>query len=140
MVGQAYSLAELTKEKEEPEQLFTTQMKLNVMETLDRLVDGIINCMSPILQVFGSVADNETCMYKAIMEQPDFRDFIKAMEVDIKDHTDRNHWLVRKRRDCEKSKTILKIWSFKRKRFLDGKLNKHKTRLCVHRHMKQWGI
>ena len=32
------------------------------------------------------------------------------------------------------------IWSFKRKRYPDGTLNKHKARLCAHGGQQQWGI
>ena len=32
------------------------------------------------------------------------------------------------------------IWSFKRKRYPDGKLNKHKARLCAHGGQQKWGI
>ena len=37
-------------------------------------------------------------------------------------------------------KTIQAIWSFKRKRYPDGTLNKHKVRLCAHGGMQQWGV
>ena len=37
-------------------------------------------------------------------------------------------------------KTIQAIWSFKRKRYPDGTLNKHKARLCAHDSMQQWGV
>ena len=40
----------------------------------------------------------------------------------------------------EYTKTIMSIWSFKRKRFPDGTLNKHKVRLCAHGGMQQWGV
>ena len=36
--------------------------------------------------------------------------------------------------------TILAIWTFKRKRFLDGRLLKHKARLCSHLGVQKWGI
>ena len=36
--------------------------------------------------------------------------------------------------------TIMAIWSFKRKRFPDGTLNKHKARLCAHGGQQQWGV
>ena len=36
--------------------------------------------------------------------------------------------------------TILDIWLFKRNRFPDGKLLKHKARLCAHGGLKKWGI
>ena len=33
----------------------------------------------------------------------------------------------------------MEIWSFKRKRYLDGILNKHKSRLCDHSGQQTWG-
>ncbi len=39
----------------------------------------------------------------------------------------------------ENTKTIMSIWSFKRKRYPDGMLNKHKARLCTHGGMQTWG-
>ena len=37
------------------------------------------------------------------------------------------------------AKPIKAIWSFKRKRFPDGRLNKHKARICAHGGMQRWG-
>jgi hypothetical protein len=37
------------------------------------------------------------------------------------------------------TKTIMSIWIFKQKRFLDGMLNKYKARLCAHGGMQTWG-
>ena len=37
------------------------------------------------------------------------------------------------------TKTIKAIWSFKRKQFPDGRINKHKARLCAHGGMQRWG-
>jgi hypothetical protein len=36
-------------------------------------------------------------------------------------------------------KSIKAIWSFKRKRFPEGCLSKHKARLCAHGGMQRWG-
>ena len=38
-----------------------------------------------------------------------------------------------------KIKTILSIWYFKHNIFLDGRLTKHKSILCAHGVMQQWG-
>ncbi len=38
------------------------------------------------------------------------------------------------------TKTIQAIWSFKRKCYSDGTLNKHKAWLCAHSSMQQWGV
>ena len=35
--------------------------------------------------------------------------------------------------------TIMAIWSFKRKRFPDGTLNKHNAQLCAHSGQQTWG-
>ena len=51
---------------------FTTKNSIDLLDNLDCLVEGTINSMSPLLQVFGTVTDNETYMYKAVMEKPDF--------------------------------------------------------------------
>ena len=37
-------------------------------------------------------------------------------------------------------KAILAIWDFKRKRFPDGSINKHKARLYAHGGMQQYGV
>ena len=39
-----------------------------------------------------------------------------------------------------KLKNILSIWHFKRKRFQNGTLMKHKARLCAHGGMQQCGV
>ena len=74
------------------------------------------------------------------MEQRDSSHFIQAMSVENDEHTKHKHWILRKRADCNFPKAILAVWSFKRKRFPDGSLNKHKARLCAHGGMQQWGV
>jgi hypothetical protein len=39
----------------------------------------------------------------------------------------------------EDTKTIMSIWSFNRKWYPDGTLNKHKAHLCAHGGMQTWG-
>ena len=61
--------------------------------------------------------------------------------VEIEDHETREHWVTYKREEIPKGhKTIMAIWSFKRKRFPDGTIMKYKARLCAHGGMQQWGI
>ena len=65
--------------------------------------------------MMGYKTDNETYTYREMMKQDDFRDFIKAMVIEIDEHTKRKHWVLRRRADCNFPKTILAVWSFKRK-------------------------
>ncbi|KAL7504929.1 hypothetical protein ACHAXN_005720 [Cyclotella atomus] len=62
------------------------------------------------------------------------------MSKEVQDHEEREHWALILRPTIPAGvKTIQAIWSFKRKRFPDGTLNKHKARLCAHGGMQQWG-
>eukprot|EP00957_Ditylum_brightwellii_P066564 5052528-Ditylum_brightwellii.AAC.1 len=74
-----------------------------------------------------------------MLKQPDYTDFICAMLKEIEVHEGREHWTLMQRdnvpmekRVTGKVKTILSIWSFKRKCFPSGELMKHKARLCAH--------
>ena len=68
-----------------------------------------------------------------MLAQDDKAQFVTAMQKEIDDHKKRDHWdLVLCSSMPKEMKTIMAIWLFKRKRFLDGTLNKHKARLCAH--------
>jgi hypothetical protein len=102
------------------------------------LYDGTINCFSTLAQ--SSVASNKMFNYKEALQQPDYHDFVKAMIHELDDHEKQAHWTLTKRCDLlPGTKTILSIWSFKRKRYPDGTLNKHKAWLCAHGGMQTWG-
>jgi hypothetical protein len=60
---------------------------------------------------------------------------------EVNDHEEiQGHWTVLPCSDLHPdTKTIMSIWSFKRKRFPDGTLNKHKACLCAHGGMQTWG-
>jgi hypothetical protein len=62
------------------------------------------------------------------MQQPDSAQFIEAMSKEIDDHQSCHHWEIVQRTTIPPgNKMIQAIWSFKRKRFPDGSLNKHKA-------------
>eukprot|EP00957_Ditylum_brightwellii_P176702 13458452-Ditylum_brightwellii.AAC.1 len=73
------------------------------------------------------------------MKQDDAKDFIAAMLKEVEVHENRSHWACMLKSDVPKVKldkngkleAILSIWSFKRERFLSGKLMKHKPRFCA---------
>jgi len=105
---------------------------------MNTLYDGTINCFSTLAK--SNIASNETFSYNQALKQEDFCEFIKAMTVEVSDHESRDHWTLTKRCDMpEDTKTIMSIWSFKRKRYPNGTLNKHKACLCAHGGMQTWG-
>ena len=84
---------------------------------------------------------NESYNFGQILTQPDADDFICAMIKEADDHESRDHWdVVPHWEKPPDMKAILYIWDFKRKRFPDGRINKHKGRLCAHGGMHQYGV
>ena len=65
--------------------------KKNEQISSDRVINGTINYLNPVHQVFAAKTDNETYNYKDMMDQEDYRDFIKAMSVEIDEHTNQKH-------------------------------------------------
>ena len=75
----------------------------------------------------------EVFLYHKAMQQPDVDLFVEAMQKEIIAHESRGHWDIVGRSSLPPgTKTIQAIWTFKRKRFPDGRLNKHKARICAH--------
>ncbi len=59
---------------------------------------------------------------------------------EVNDDEVRGHWTLTKCCNLPQgTKTIISICSFKRKRYPDGTLNKHKAHLCAHGGMQKWG-
>ena len=74
------------------------------------------------------------------MKEADAELFIAAMKKEISDHRLCQHWSIVKQSTIPSTaKTIQAIWSSKRKRFSDKRLNKHKASLCAHGGMQEWG-
>jgi hypothetical protein len=84
-------------------------------------------------QIHAYTTSNESFTYSQMLRQEDFKQFFKAMEVELNDHKTCKHWNLMERKDFPLgTKTIIAIWSFKCKWFPDGTLHKHKAWLCAH--------
>ena len=67
--------------------------------------------------------ENETYAYKSMLQQTEKDKFFKAIEKEIADHSSHNHWTIMRTSNISSgTKIIIAIWSFKRKRLLDGTL------------------
>ena len=87
------------------------------------------------------LADNDTYTFKDMLTQPDKNNVFEAMEVEITNYTERDHWdLISRSQLPSGSKKIIPVWSFKRKRLPDGTICKYKARICVHDGYQQWGV
>ena len=76
-----------------------------------------------------------------MLKQPNATGFIKAMMKETSDHESKGHWeVVPRSQKPQHIKTILAIWAFKRKRYPDGRIWKHKTGLCAHDGMQTYGV
>ena len=93
--------------------------------------DGSLNDIPHMVLAAGN-SNNENYTFLEMLKQDDASNFIKAMEKESNDHSSRGHWDMVKRSEIPpRLKTIRAIWSFKRKHFPYGTLNKHKSRLCA---------
>ena len=114
----------------------------NRLHEVNKLYDGTLNDV--ISYAFSTLeidtSNNKMFTYSKAMKEPDANCFIEAMQKEVEDHELRNHWEIVPRSSPSGMKTVQAIWSFKRKRYPNGSLNKHKACLCVHRGMQQWRI
>ena len=90
---------------------------------------------------------NGTQNFKDMLYQDNFRQLVNEMMVEVNSHKYKDHWTVMKQKEVTKDHyvngqlpTIFSIQLFKRNKFPDGKLMKHKARLCAHGGMQKWGI
>ena len=99
-------------------------------------------CNDMLHHVFSVTKEaNESYTFKEMLQQDDRNQFVEAMTKDIGDYTKRKHWEIVPRFHMPQGiKPIMAIWSFKRKLYPDGTLNKHKARFCAHVGQQQWGI
>ena len=87
-----------------------------------------------------AVSSNKVFIFKQAMNKDDGMEFVKAMVKEIKPHEDAEHWTMIERLKMPLgTKTIMSIWTFKRKQFPSGIINKHKARICAHGGMQTWG-
>ena len=108
------------------------------IESANLLLDNTFNYLSP----YSLMTDegNETFTYSEMMKLDDRSEFIKAMLGEVDDHFEREHMELVPRARAGNNKLIRLVWSFKRKRLPNGELLKHKSRLCCHGGMQQWGV
>ena len=91
---------------------------------------------------FVASADPDTMYLNEAMSQPDRKQFCIAMDKELADHEQRQHWkVVRRSQVPSGTKIVNMIWSMKRKRRIDTReIYKWKARLNVHGGQQQYGI
>ena len=68
-------------------------------------------------QVKSYTTSNKAYTYKHILQEKDCKEFFNAMSEEIEVHDKREHWRLMNGNDIfAGAKTIMLIWSFKRKR------------------------
>jgi hypothetical protein len=99
------------------------------------LDDETFNDFHPFAYV-ASLADKDSMNFAEAMRQTDSDQFVVAMEKEISNHVQREHWKIYSRSEMRRSgycgRVIMAVWSFKRKRNPFGVITKYKARLCAH--------
>ena len=103
-------------------------------------VDWTRNICQPIALIT-AINGKDTFTYVEMKQQLDKPQFIMAMQKEISDHEKRKHWKLFHRSETKGAKTIMEIWSFRRKRDnIIGKMKKYKARIYAHVGMQEKGI
>ena len=117
---------------------FVVQL-LNNYDQLNGLFDDTINDICH--QVYAYAISNKSFTYSQMLREEDHKQFFAAIEVELADHEECDHWTLMECKDLPiRTKNIMAIWSFKCRRFPDGTLNKHKARVCAHGGQQTWGL
>ena len=102
------------------------------IEKVNTHFDGSINALHRAF-LTAEAGDNDVYTLKKMLQQDDKNDFFQAMVKEINDHTEKKHWDLVHRSDMPPgTKIILAVWAFKRKRYPDGRILKHRARLNAH--------
>jgi hypothetical protein len=91
------------------------------------------NELISLLAFVASKSDPDTLMYHEAMMAPDKDDFCEAMTVEISGLEKQQTWTVVPRSTAAAlhKKVLPSTWTFKRKRYPDGRIRKYKARFCV---------
>ena len=87
-------------------------------------------------------SDPDTMYLHEAMREPDAQQFREAMRKELKDHTERKHWKLRKRSEVPEGVKILPaVWAMKRKRKIATReVYKWKARLNLGGHKQEYGV
>ena len=108
-----------------------SQKTLLYAEKVASNFDGTLNSFHHVA-LMTAAGDNDTYTFKNMIQQDDKNEVITAMIKEIADHEDRKHWDMMLRSELPSgANTIVAIWSFKRKRFPDGRIQKYKAKICA---------
>ena len=100
---------------------------------MDELMDEDLGA-NPTAPVFAATSNPDVLHYGQAMRAHDKKEFRKAMESEVAQHSEGKHWRVIPRSQVPKGKRVLpSVWAFKRKRRLaTGEIYKWKARLNIH--------
>jgi hypothetical protein len=83
---------------------------------------------------FTASSNSNTMYLHEALHAPDRTEFIKAMEQEVKDHEERQHWELIPKSEVPKGSIILPaVWSMKcKRRITTNEVYKWKARLIIH--------
>ena len=116
---------------------FTAILDDEIGESEMRLQDAM---MHPI--AFAASADPDNMYMEQAIQQPDKKEFIKAMISEVQAHTANGHWEIIPRTDVPVGTKVLPaVWAMKRKRRIaTQEIYKWKARLNIHGGKQEKGI
>ena len=105
--------------------LTSNRMKDNQEKNRSKLFPSLTSVVRESInpaEFLSSVQSNEKHALIEVQKDPDFKEFVKEMQKEIRDHENSDRWEI-SHKSISKVKKVLKvIWEFKRKHTPDGHL------------------
>ena len=102
-------------------------------EVLRDLHDDDTSLLSHLMLAYAASSDPDTMYLHEAMREPDQEQFLKAMQEEIRGHTENKNWRLVKHTDIPEGSSILPaVWAMKRKRWISTQeVYKWKARLNI---------
>ena len=96
LVGSLWTFATTTSHADHETYSFVARLS-NDFDRLNGLFDDTINDICHQVQAFAT--SNESYTYSGMLREDDHKQFFQAMELELADHEERNHWTLMERKD-----------------------------------------
>jgi transposase InsO family protein len=136
---------ERTRRKRQPVERLIEAMTTEISQATSGDVEGEIFCLQAIcpgnlldemqdpIMAYKATSDPDTMYLHQAMKEPDKKQFVEAMQKEVRDQMENGNFTVMHKSKLPKGSTVLPaVWQMKRKRHIKTrKVKKHKARLNI---------
>lgn len=146
--------SERTRRIRQPVERLIEAMTTEISQATSSDVEGEIFCLQAIcpanlldemqdpIMAYKATSDPDTMYMHQAMQEPDRKQFVEAMEKEVRDQSENGNFTVMPKSELPKGATVLPaVWQMKRKRDIKTqRIKKHKARLNIDGSRMQKGV